>query len=197
MVVSPSSTSATATFATSTSATSSLSSASTPTPTSAKRRDTGMAITPVTASAGRPSLLVTITPAASSIERPTPPANTTLRNSTFRTHSSSPGSINTILFGGAESTLIDQDIVPCWRLHHGWMGERTLQSADKRPLGLEARCKITETHSITSLGGGSVSPQCSVVWPYFRQSFVTHHHPQIVSLPPSAKSKYLSLEKNK
>ncbi len=160
-------------FATSTSATSTLSSASTPTPTSAKRRDTGMAITPVTTSAGRLSSLVTITSAATSIERPAPPANTALRNSTFRTYSLSPGSINSILFGGAESTLIDQDIIPRWRLRHGWMGERTLQSADKRPLGVEARCKIRETHSITSLGGGSASPQCSFVWPYFRQSFVT------------------------
>ncbi len=160
-----------------------------------------MAITPVTTSAGRPSLLVTITPAATLIERPAPPVNTTLRNSTFRTHSSSPGSLNSFFFlGGAESTLIDQDIVPRWRLRHGWMGERTLtlQSADKRPLGLCARSKITETHSYRSLGGGECVPPCSVVWPYFRQSFVTPHRPPTDRLAASIRQvKNMSLEKNK
>ena len=76
----------------------------TPASASAKRRGTGMALTPpLPTSTGRPlSSCVTITPAETTFIERLP----------SRPHSSSPGNINTILFGGAESMLNDQYIAP-------------------------------------------------------------------------------------
>ena len=76
----------------------------TPASTSAKWRGTGMSLTPpLPTSTGRPlSLCVTITP----VEM------TFIEQLLSRPHSSSPGNINTILFGGAELMLNDQYIIP-------------------------------------------------------------------------------------